>query len=55
MIASLGAGDFFGETALIEKRETRATDVYCTSPVEVSYLHVPPPQVTCPRVCSHFL
>ena len=40
VIASLGAGDFFGETALIEKRETRAADVYCTSPVEASYLDV---------------
>ena len=33
-VKSYVAGDFFGETALIERREKRAADVYCTSDVE---------------------
>lgn len=34
-IASLGPGDFFGETGLIEGRATRNTDVVCKTPVSV--------------------
>ena len=35
VIARLGAGDFFGETGLLEKRKHRAASVQCTTPVEV--------------------
>ena len=35
VIAKLGAGDFFGETGLLEGRKERAASVVCTSPVEV--------------------
>lgn len=34
-VARLGAGDFFGETALLEGRKTRNTDVICSTDVEV--------------------
>ena len=34
-IASLGPGDFFGETGLLEGRQTRAASVICRTPVEV--------------------
>uniref|UniRef100_A0A7S2IWR8 cGMP-dependent protein kinase n=1 Tax=Haptolina brevifila TaxID=156173 RepID=A0A7S2IWR8_9EUKA len=34
-IANLGPGDFFGETGLLEGRETRNTDVLCRTPVSV--------------------
>ena len=35
VIATLGAGDFFGETGLLEGRKERAASVVCTTPVEV--------------------
>ena len=35
VIASLGPGDFFGETGLLENRTTRAASVICRTPVEV--------------------
>ena len=38
VIASLGPGDFFGETALLEGRSTRAASVICLEPVEVMAL-----------------
>ena len=34
-IASLGPGDFFGETGLLEGREVRAASVYARTPLEV--------------------
>ena len=35
VIATLGPGDFFGETGLLEGRETRAASVRCRTNVEV--------------------
>ena len=35
VIASLGPGDFFGETGLLEGRSTRGASVVCRTPVEV--------------------
>ena len=35
VIASLGPGDFFGETGLLENRTTRAASVICRTQVEV--------------------
>mmetsp|Transcript_34548 Transcript_34548/g.103510 ORF Transcript_34548/g.103510 Transcript_34548/m.103510 type:complete len:2592 (+) Transcript_34548:5875-13650(+) len=35
LIATLGAGDFFGETGLLEGRSVRAASVFATAPLEV--------------------
>jgi len=35
VLATLGPGDFFGETAIVEGRETRAASVRVTAPMEV--------------------
>ena len=43
VVAKLGPGDHFGETALLEERTRRNTTVRCTSPVcELREMHLRP-------------
>ena len=42
VIATLGPGDFFGETGLLEGRQKRGASVLCTSDVEVGCLGASP-------------